>query len=99
MAPTSRIRDDEAKARALAFLADRLPEQLLERALKAAEGIKVDSAPQPDLQADGEDRPIAQAGDGIFGRGVEHLARLRFREGEGRAFVPIDRRPLDLADR
>ena len=27
------------------------------------------------------------------------FARLRFREGEGRAFVAIDRRPLDLADR
>ena len=56
-------------------------------------------APQTDLQADREDRPIAQTGDGIFCRRVEHFARLRFREGEGRAFVAIDRRPLDLADR
>jgi hypothetical protein len=51
------------------------------------------------LQADGEDRPIAQTGDGIFCRRVEHLARLGFREGERRTFVVIDRRPLDLADR
>ena len=56
-------------------------------------------APQPDLQADRQDRAIAQAGDRILGRRVEQLARLRFREGEGRAFVAIDRRPLDLADR
>ena len=33
-------------------------------------------APQADLQADAEKPPIAQAGDGIFGRCVEHLARL-----------------------
>ena len=55
--------------------------------------------PQADLQADREDRSIAQAGGGIFRRRVEQFARLRFREGEGRAFVAIERRPLDLADR
>jgi hypothetical protein len=55
-------------------------------------------APQAHLQADGEDCPVAQAGDGIFGRRVEHLARLHLGEGERRAFAAIDRRPLDLAD-
>jgi hypothetical protein len=44
-------------------------------------------APQVHLQADGEDRPIAQAGDGIFRRCARQFARLRIREGEGRAFV------------
>jgi hypothetical protein len=56
-------------------------------------------APQAHLQPDRQDRPVAQSGDGIFGRQVEQFARLRLREGEGRAFVAIDRRPLDLADR
>jgi hypothetical protein len=56
-------------------------------------------AAQADLQADGEDRTIAQAGDRVFARRVEQFARLRLGEGERRAFVAIDRRPLDLADR
>ena len=56
-------------------------------------------AAQPDLQADRQDRAVAQPGDRVLGRQVEHLARLRLREGEGRAFVAIDRRPLDLGDR
>jgi hypothetical protein len=46
-------------------------------------------APQSDLQADRQDRAIAQSGDRIFRRRVEHLARLRFREREGRAFVAL----------
>ena len=56
-------------------------------------------APESDLQADGEDRAIAQSGDRVLRRCVEQFARLRFRKGEGRAFVAIDRRPFDLADR
>ena len=56
-------------------------------------------AAQPDLQADRQDRAVAQAGDRVLGRQVEQFARLRFGEGERRAFVAIDRRPLDLADR
>jgi hypothetical protein len=47
------------------------------------------SAAKPDLQAEREDRAIAQPGDGIFGWRVAHLARLGFREGEGQAFVTI----------
>jgi hypothetical protein len=56
-------------------------------------------APQSDLQTDRQDRAISQTGDGIFGGQVEQFARLRFREGQGRAFIAIDRRPLNLADR
>ncbi len=56
-------------------------------------------AAQPDLQSDRQDRPVAQSGDGLFRWHVEQFARLRFREGEGRTFVAIDRRPLDLTDR
>jgi len=56
-------------------------------------------AAQPDLQSDRQDRPVAQSGDRVLRRRVEHLTCLRFREGERRAFVAIDRRPLDLADR
>jgi len=56
-------------------------------------------AAQPDLQSDRQDRPVAQSGDGLFRWHVEQFARLRFREGEGRTFVAIDRRPFDLADR
>jgi hypothetical protein len=37
-------------------------------------------APQADLQADGEDRAIAQAGDRVLRRRVKQLARLRFRK-------------------
>ena len=55
-------------------------------------------AAQPDLQSDRQDRPVAQSGDGLFRWHVEQFARLRFREGEGRTFVAIDRRPLDLAN-
>jgi hypothetical protein len=50
------------------------------------------------LQSDRDDRAIAQPSNRIFASQVEHLARLWFGEGEGRAFVAIDRRPLDLAD-
>ena len=55
-------------------------------------------AAQAHLQPDRQDRAVAQAGDRILDRQVEQFARLRFREGEGRAFVAIDRRPFDLAD-
>jgi hypothetical protein len=67
-------------------------------------------APQPDLQADREECAIAQPQDqgracqrrpvrcGDLRR-VEQLTRLRLREGESRALLGVDRRPLDLADR
>jgi hypothetical protein len=56
-------------------------------------------AAQPDLQPDRQDGAIAQAGDRVLGRQVEQFARLRLGKGRGRAFVAIDRRPLDLTDR
>jgi len=45
-----------------------------------------------------KDRAIAKPRDRIFGRRVEGLALPRLREGECRAFVAVDRRPLNLAD-
>jgi len=56
-------------------------------------------APQPDLQADRQDRAVAQPGDRVLRRHVGQFARLRFGGGEGRALVAIDRQSLDLADR
>jgi hypothetical protein len=56
-------------------------------------------ATQAHLQADREDCAIAQPGDSILTRHVEQFSRLRFREGERRAFIAIDCRPLDLTDR
>ena len=55
-------------------------------------------APQPDLQSDRQDGAVAQPSNRVLRRHVEQFARLHLREGEGRAFVAIDRRPLDLAD-
>src|SRR5271169_2269005 len=46
----------------------------------------------------GTDFLLKKIGDRVLGRRVEQLARLCLREGEGRALVAIDRRPLDLAD-
>ncbi len=56
-------------------------------------------APQPDLQADRLERAITHARDRIRGWSIEHLARLRLGEGEGRSLVAIDCRARDLGDR
>jgi len=52
-------------------------------------------AAQPDLEADRQQRAVAPAGDGVLGRRVEQLARLRLGERKRRAFVAIDRRARD----
>ena len=51
-------------------------------------------AAESDLQADGENGAVAQAGERVLGRRVEQLARLAFRERRRAAFVAIDRRPV-----
>jgi hypothetical protein len=49
---------------------------------------------KPTDRMPGRDKPAI-----VSSQRVEHLARLRLRNREGRAFIAIDHRPFDLADR
>ena len=55
-------------------------------------------AAESDLQPDRKNGAVAQTGERVGRRRVEHFARLCFREGGGAALVAIDRRAAHIDD-